>query len=131
MQACRLLPLSTFRFGKQRADRQERIEVAILHEVQPAKPDDCDAPFGAGRARRLEFLAGVAAVAAAHLPAVAAPPQPCDPQLLPIPTSQSMKFSFDLRLVTVIVAILTAWWIDHRRLVREIEILTRPSVLHF
>ena len=33
-----------------------------------------------------------------------------------------MKFSIrDLLLVTVIVAILVAWWIDHRRLTDEVR----------
>ena len=35
-----------------------------------------------------------------------------------------MKFSIrDLLLVTVIVAILVAWWIDHRRQTEEIRVL--------
>jgi hypothetical protein len=35
-----------------------------------------------------------------------------------------MKFAIrDLLLVTVIVAILVAWWIDHRRQVEEIHVL--------
>jgi len=38
-----------------------------------------------------------------------------------------MKFSIrDLLLVTVIVAVCVAWWLDRQRLVREIQFLTRP-----
>ena len=42
-----------------------------------------------------------------------------------------MKFSIrDLLLVTVIVAILLAWWIDRSRLAQEVKRLTRkPSVM--
>jgi hypothetical protein len=40
-----------------------------------------------------------------------------------------MKFSIrDLLLVTVIVAILVAWWLDRQRLVREIQVLTTTDV---
>ena len=38
-----------------------------------------------------------------------------------------MKFSIrDLMLVTVIVAILVAWWIDHRRQANEIRKFKNP-----
>lgn len=41
-----------------------------------------------------------------------------------------MKFSIrDLILVTVIVAILVAWWLDHRRQTAEIERLSPVKVL--
>jgi hypothetical protein len=42
-----------------------------------------------------------------------------------------MKFSIrDLLLVTVIVAVCVAWWIDHRRQVAAIEQLTHPVTTH-
>ena len=38
-----------------------------------------------------------------------------------------MKFSIrDLLLVTVIVALLTAWWLDRSRLAKEIRKLKNP-----
>ena len=41
-----------------------------------------------------------------------------------------MKFSIrDLLFVTVIVAILAAWWVDRQRLIREIKTLTTDRVL--
>ena len=43
-----------------------------------------------------------------------------------------MRFSIrDLLLVTVIVAILVAWWLDRARLAREIELLTAPTYIHW
>jgi len=42
-----------------------------------------------------------------------------------------MKFSIrDLLFVTVIVAILVAWWLDRQRLLREIQLLTVPQILY-
>ena len=39
-----------------------------------------------------------------------------------------MKFSIrDLLLVTVIAAILVAWWLDHSRLATEIKRLNNPD----
>ena len=41
-----------------------------------------------------------------------------------------MKFSIrDLLLVTLIVAILTAWGIDHWRQAKEIKLLNRPPLI--
>jgi len=41
-----------------------------------------------------------------------------------------LKFSIrDLLFVTVIVAILAAWWVDRQRLIREIKILTTDRVI--
>jgi hypothetical protein len=40
-----------------------------------------------------------------------------------------MKFAIrDIMLVTVIVALVAGWWLDHLRLGKEIEELTEPEV---
>jgi len=43
---------------------------------------------------------------------------------------QSMKFSIrDLFLVTVIVALVLGWWVDHRRQAAESERLKTPGIV--
>jgi hypothetical protein len=43
-----------------------------------------------------------------------------------------MKFSIrDLFLVTVIVALVLGWWVDHRQLMKEVRLFRNAGILEF
>src|SRR5688572_25051702 len=103
--------------------RPKSAQGLVAHEVQPAEPDDCRGYLAAAAflsvvlARRIDPCRYSLRVALRNGTVFVRSRCSLEPLA---PGTKAMKFSIrDLMLVTVIVAILVAWGLDHWRLARH------------